>query len=145
MLKRDVLTELPAELALHILSYVDDPCTLARASQVSKRWHDLVADDWLWKVLCDTYSFRADTEDKSATNLYQDDESWDEIDKFTSNSIDPWLTARDRLKRQELTSVSHWGPYSDDLLHPITQFSHQQYFRRAYGTSTSLLPHAYPH
>ncbi|KAG2057636.1 WD40 repeat-like protein [Suillus hirtellus] len=138
MLKRDVLTELPAELALHILSYVDDPCTLARASQVSKRWHDLVADDWLWKVLCDTYSFRADTEDKSATNIYQDDESWDEIDKFTSNSIDPWLTARDRLKRQELTSVSHWGPYSDDLLHPITQFSHQQYFRRAYGTMLNL-------
>ncbi|KAG2042761.1 WD40-repeat-containing domain protein [Suillus americanus] len=139
MLKRDVLTELPAELALHILSYVDDPCTLARASQVCKRWHDLVADDWLWKVLCDTYSFRADTEDKSSTNLFEDDESWDETDKFTSNSIDPWLVARDRLKRQELTSVSHWGPYSsDELLHPRTQFSHQEYFRRAYGTMLNL-------
>lgn len=139
MLKRDVLTELPAELALHILAYVDDPCTLARASQVCKRWRDLVADDWLWKVLCDTYSFRADTEDKSDTNLFEDDESCDEMDKFTSNSIDPWLTARDRLKRQEITSVSHWDPYSsDDLLHPRTQFSHQEYFRRAYGTMLNL-------
>ncbi|KAG2075530.1 WD40 repeat-like protein [Suillus decipiens] len=139
MLKRDVLTELPAELALHILAYVDDPCTLARASQVCKRWRDLVADDWLWKVLCDTYSFRADTEDKSDTNLLEDDESCDEMDKFTSSSIDPWLTARDRLKRQEITSVSHWGPYSsDDLLHPRLQFSHQEYFRRAYGTMLNL-------
>ncbi|KAG2144341.1 WD40-repeat-containing domain protein [Suillus clintonianus] len=138
MLKRDVLTELPAELALHILAYVDDPRTLARASQVCKRWHDLVSDDWLWKVLCDTYSFRADTEDKTGTKVLEDDESWDEMDKFGSNPIDPWLTARDRLKRQE-PSVSHWGPYSsDELLLPRTQFSHQEYFRRAYGTMLNL-------
>lgn len=137
MLKRDVLTELPAELALHILSYVDDPCTLARASQVCKRWHDLVADDWLWKILCDTYSFRADTEDRSCTGPFEDDESWDEMDKFTSNPIDPWLTARDRLKRPELTSVSHWAPYSSEYL-SRTQFSHQVYFRRAYGTMLNL-------
>ncbi|KAG1735890.1 WD40-repeat-containing domain protein, partial [Suillus paluster] len=138
MLKRDFLTELPAEIALHVLAYVDDPRTLARASQVSKRWHDLVADDWLWKVLCDTYSFKADTEDKTG-KVFGDDESWDEMDKFASHPMDPWLTARDRLKRQEHASVSHWGPYSsDELLHPRTQFSHQEYFRRAYGTMLNL-------
>ncbi|OJA18321.1 hypothetical protein AZE42_02800 [Rhizopogon vesiculosus] len=142
MLKRDFLTELPSELSLHILAFVDHPRTLARASQVSKRWHDLVSDDWLWKVLCDMYSFRADPEDKSGPKLLEDDQPRDELDKFPSHPIDPafqWLTARERLKLQEHASVSHWGPYSSDgLLQPRTQFSHQEYFRRAYGTMLNL-------
>jgi F-box and WD-40 domain protein CDC4 len=147
MLKRDFLTELPAELALHILAFVNHPRTLARASQVCKRWHDLVSDDWLWKALCDMYSFRADAEDTRGTKVLEDDQPWDELEKYASHPMDPafqWLTARERLKLQERGSVSHWGPYSspsssDGMPQPRTQFSHQQYFRRAYGTSTDHL------
>lgn len=140
MLKRDFLTELPSELALHILVFVDNPRTLARASQVCKRWHDLVSDDWLWKVLCEMYSFRDDTEDRSGTKMLEDNKPWDELEKFPSHAMDPvlqWHTARERLKLQERGSVSHWGPYSssDGLPQPRTQFSHQEYFRREYGTS----------
>ena len=142
MLKRDFLTELPAELALHTLAFVNDPRTLARASQVCKRWHDLVSDDWLWRILCDMYSFRADPEERSGD---KDDEPCDELEKFACHPMDPalqWLTARERLKLQERGSVSHWGPYSsDDIPQPKTQFSfsHQEYFRRAYGTRTDHL------
>ena len=35
-----------------ILSFIDDPKVLARASQVSKRWRDLLSDDMTWKNLC---------------------------------------------------------------------------------------------
>ena len=41
------------ELTLHqILSFIDDPKVLARASQVSQRWRVLLSDDMTWKNLC---------------------------------------------------------------------------------------------
>ncbi|KAI6113110.1 WD40-repeat-containing domain protein [Pisolithus sp. B1] len=57
LLFRDFFAKLPPELAYHILSFIDDPKTLARTSQVCRRWHDLVADESLWKRLCQHYNF----------------------------------------------------------------------------------------
>jgi F-box and WD-40 domain protein CDC4 len=57
-LKRDPFAVLPNELSLKILSYVDDPKTLARASQVSKLWYLILSDDLTWKELCNTHHFR---------------------------------------------------------------------------------------
>lgn len=41
-----------------MLSFIDDPKTLARASQVSKHWHSLLSDDLTWKKLCEKHSYR---------------------------------------------------------------------------------------
>lgn len=57
-LKVDFLKELPPEIALQILSYVDSPSTLAHANCVSKYWHALIRDDTLWKLLCQSYNYR---------------------------------------------------------------------------------------
>ncbi|KAJ9089943.1 hypothetical protein DSO57_1007762 [Entomophthora muscae] len=46
----DFLTELPDELALRILEFSDYD-TLCNASQVSRRWRQLCADQSLWKCL----------------------------------------------------------------------------------------------
>ena len=43
---------------LQVLSFIDDPKTLARASQVSKQWHCLLSDDLTWKKLCEKHSYR---------------------------------------------------------------------------------------
>ncbi|CAO3648849.1 unnamed protein product [Mucor fragilis] len=51
-LKIDFLKELPIELSLHVLSFIDDPRTLARASHVSKHWNVLLKDEAAWKSLC---------------------------------------------------------------------------------------------
>ncbi|KIO34183.1 hypothetical protein M407DRAFT_151474 [Tulasnella calospora MUT 4182] len=56
-LKRDFLRELPVEIALHILTFIDDPRTLARASCVSRFWRNLLADEFTWKVMCAKYRF----------------------------------------------------------------------------------------
>jgi len=45
-------------LQFQVLSFVDDPITLARASQVSKRWRELLNDDLTWKLLCDKHAYR---------------------------------------------------------------------------------------
>lgn len=57
LLKRDFLRDLPPELALHILGFVDDPLTLCRASCVNSHWNRLIADDFLWHSLCLSHAF----------------------------------------------------------------------------------------
>ncbi|KAK4055980.1 hypothetical protein OIO90_002974 [Microbotryomycetes sp. JL221] len=51
-LKRDFLKSLPLELAYHVLSFVDDVKTLARASMVSRFWRDLLEDEGTWRRMC---------------------------------------------------------------------------------------------
>ena len=57
-LKKDPFEHLPDELCLRVLSFVDDPKSLARSSQVSRRWHKLLTDDMLWKRMCDRHAYR---------------------------------------------------------------------------------------
>src|ERR1700710_1725692 len=42
---------------LQILSCIDDPKVLARASQVSQRWRELLADDVTWMKLCAKHDY----------------------------------------------------------------------------------------
>jgi F-box and WD-40 domain protein CDC4 len=43
---------------LQILTFMDHPQTLARSSQVSKKWRELVSDDMAWKALCEKHAYR---------------------------------------------------------------------------------------
>lgn len=60
-LKRDFLRELPIEVSLHILSFVDDPKTLMRAGMVSRFWRSLVSDEATWKGMCWRRGFNSRT------------------------------------------------------------------------------------
>lgn len=55
-LRRDFLAELPAEISLKILGFIDDPKDLMRASRVSRTWRSLVADEHNWKLMLDKYN-----------------------------------------------------------------------------------------
>jgi len=57
-LKRDFLSDLPIELALHCVSFLDDARTLGRAMRVCKYWHDLLQDERLWKDMHDRQLYR---------------------------------------------------------------------------------------
>ena len=46
-----------------VLSFIDDPKTLARAAQVSARWYELLNADITWKVLCDKHVNGLSSED----------------------------------------------------------------------------------
>ncbi|KAF8329428.1 uncharacterized protein EI90DRAFT_1393654 [Cantharellus anzutake] len=56
-IKRDFLKDLPTEISLHILSFIDDPKTLVRASAVSKHWNSLLMDECIWKNMCGGHKF----------------------------------------------------------------------------------------
>jgi F-box and WD-40 domain protein CDC4 len=57
LLKRDFLADLPIELALHILNFVDHPRTLTRIACVSRKWYALVQDEQTWRGLASAYHF----------------------------------------------------------------------------------------
>lgn len=57
LLKRDFLADLPTELALHILNFVDHPRTLTRIACVSRKWYALVQDEQSWRGLASAYHF----------------------------------------------------------------------------------------
>ncbi|ORY15164.1 F-box/WD repeat-containing protein pof1 [Clohesyomyces aquaticus] len=75
-LKKDPFMVLPTELSLRILECVDDPTTLARASQVSKKWRELVNDDTAWRLLCQKFSYRGLTKEER-TQEEDPGEDWD--------------------------------------------------------------------
>lgn len=57
LLKRDFLFWLPTELSLHILSFIDDPTSLVRASMVSKHWYKLITEEYVWRWMCRTHGY----------------------------------------------------------------------------------------
>lgn len=83
MLKKDPFAYLPNEISLRIISFIDDPKTLARASQVSRLWYLILSDDLTWKELCKTHHYRRLSAAVSATpNLMRTFST--EGDKFIS-------------------------------------------------------------
>jgi F-box and WD-40 domain protein CDC4 len=68
-LKRDPFSVLPNELCLRILTFIDDATTLARSSQVSKRWRELVSDDMAWKSLCEKHAYRRMSDEGHGHNV----------------------------------------------------------------------------
>ncbi|KAL1603284.1 hypothetical protein SLS59_004380 [Nothophoma quercina] len=91
-LKKDPFLVLPTELSLRILECVDDPTTLARASQVSKKWRELVNDDGAWRLLCQKYSFRQ----LLPHERNEPDSPSDEMD-----TEQPWAQEPDRTSRAD--------------------------------------------
>lgn len=92
-LKRDPFGVLPNELCLRILTFIDDAKTLARSSQVSKRWHELVSDDMAWKSLCESHAYRRGSEDPASASQrpnYSPQTAADsKLPTFASNPVSP--------------------------------------------------------
>lgn len=90
---------------------MDDPRTLARASQVSKKWRELVNDDGAWRILCQKFSFRGLTrEERSEDNDANEDmvsqdlsSSWMNIER-TSRQDD--ASSRDHLEVASATTAT---------------------------------------
>jgi F-box and WD-40 domain protein CDC4 len=76
------------------LECVDDPTTLARASQVSKKWRELVNDDSAWRLLCQKFSFRA----LSKEERIQEDDPGDEMEDAEPK---PWWKNDERAPRTD--------------------------------------------
>ena len=72
LLKRDFLRELPPELAIHILGFIDDPRSLLNAGEVSRYWHAIASEECLWKALCEAHDFYVDADEWDAPDMVYD-------------------------------------------------------------------------
>lgn len=93
-----------------MLSFIDDPKSLARSSQVSRRWRELLNDDITWKNLCEkhAYSIRRIPEE-------------DVMEPSTPRSVDSVLepsTASEPENRALVSSESVVVPTSTALAAP---------------------------
>lgn len=111
MLRRDFLHDLPAELAVYVLGFIDDPTTLGRAACVSKHWSQLVNDEWLWKRLCAVHGFEPE-------------------EQLVRGHI-----MNEPLPPTPGLSNSHRPPSTSDA---ANTFSFRQHFRMEYVTSKSI-------
>ncbi|EIN06319.1 WD40 repeat-like protein [Punctularia strigosozonata HHB-11173 SS5] len=104
-LKRDFLRDLPPELALHVLGYVDDHRTLARAAGVSRAWRALVKDEGAWRRMCVRYGFRA--EGVGEEGEWEDEDEEHGWDGGRVPELGDGFSFR-RYFRSEYTAVMNW-------------------------------------
>lgn len=121
LLKRDFLSYLPAELALYVLSFLEEPRTLCRAMRVCRKWYAVIRDESLWRRLCGVYGFgNGNAEEKLGGK------------KSSSRLRAPALAA----------SLSNSSNSSNDLL-PVTThskaFSWRRHFKMSYIIRTCHL------
>lgn len=71
-LKVDFIKELPPEIAVYILSFIDSPSTLAGAHCVSKYWNTLIRNNTtLWRSLCQSHNYYLPKEEEEISS-YRD-------------------------------------------------------------------------
>ncbi|KAF5386374.1 hypothetical protein D9757_006628 [Collybiopsis confluens] len=109
LLKRDFLCALPPELALHILSFVDDPKTLSRAERVSRWWRKLVSDESLWKGMCRVHGFddAGEAEEKRRSQRGRRGKGKDRAEAFSSSSLSTGFSFREHFK-YSYTIMKNW-------------------------------------
>lgn len=111
LLKRDFLRDLPPELAIYILGFID-PRSLLKACQVSRYWHNLISEEWLWKRMCEVHNF--DIED-----------DWDISDISNEHAHPPSPISPSPTNRNPQPSSP-----------PARKFSYRNHFKLSYMSCT---------
>ncbi|WAQ82387.1 hypothetical protein PtA15_2A704 [Puccinia triticina] len=145
-LKRDFLRELPIEISLHILSFVDDPKTLMRAGMVSRFWRSLVSDEATWKGMCSRRGFSNSAAQPASLAERMEKERKGRVATYRAGSTsccipdhpDSALWTPASLAQNELP-LSASSFYDDFDYSPRTPFSYKSYFKRAYLTESNWL------
>ncbi|KAI0918296.1 hypothetical protein AcV5_010439 [Taiwanofungus camphoratus] len=144
LLKRDFLRELPPEVAIHILSFIDDPRTLVRASRVSKAWNRLVDDPCLWKRMCAIHGYDPvdDLPSIASDNTTQlpDESDSDEDETEAATSLAPSSYPGPSLGKRPVHSTGSAPDLSTFTLHPAhspSSFSYRNRFKYAHTIVTN--------
>ena len=127
LLKRDFMHSLPIELALYTLTFVDEPKTLTRASQVSKHWRTIVEDESVWRRMCQIHGF--DDWDLAREVLEQlQRKRLRNKSKAVEEDIDSNQMSKGDLTSKRRTTTKH----SQDI-----SFSYRRHFKTSYIIRTS--------
>ncbi|THH07957.1 hypothetical protein EW145_g3022 [Phellinidium pouzarii] len=131
LLKRDFLRDLPVEISLHVIAYIDDAQTLARASRVSRFWNSLLQDEGTWKRACEAAKF----EDR----LYPGVEIQERPDVDDHATTDVFLRSVpivDGVAQLSLTELPPESRFKTPMI-PSAPFSYRKHFIHSYKTMTN--------
>lgn len=144
LLKRDFLRDLPAELGLYIIGWIDEPKTLARAMRVSRYWQSLIRDDSVWRRMCQVWVFGNIAEKESMgdvvtvdkprrrTESFLDEEQEDNFEIVDPNS--QWSTRKRKPHFNKPAFISVASQIRPPVLLPKTN-SFYAHFKYSYTTS----------
>lgn len=136
-LQRDFLHSLPAELALHVLSFVEDPQTLTRAARVSKAWYTLIDADQTWKRLCihNGYPLRFSSRPSTSSSF-----SLTELgDALPGDRPASRWTTTTQIVSSHRRRRHQFGNQNPPTPSPPPPPSYKSHFKHAYQTSQSWL------
>lgn len=125
-LRRDFLRELPVEIAIHILGFIDEPKSLLRAGRVSRAWHSLIADDVLWKRLCAVHKFDVE-------------EQWEKESEGKPGKLNIPSSAESTLPSASKHRTRHSTGSVPSAANIPARRSYRQLFKLSYLNCTSLL------
>ena len=79
-LKVDFLHRLPMEVALHVLTFLDDPRSLANTAAVSRAWYRLSTDEYIWGLMCVRHAFHTPQRLRWMTTSLLTPSAWSDAD-----------------------------------------------------------------
>lgn len=128
-LKVDFLQRFPMEVALQVLSYMDEPLALTRAAAVSKTWYRLANDEHIWGTMCVRHAYNTQTKLRWMLSS---------LLPLPSARPEPMAEEPPRLARrrsffQLLTPSEGEGTYANECI------SLKEYFQLAYLTERNWL------
>ncbi|EJD53092.1 WD40 repeat-like protein [Auricularia subglabra TFB-10046 SS5] len=138
-LQRDIIGLLPAELALHVLSFLPYPSLLA-CSAVSRRWNTLANDSFLWKNLCSTRGWEwKDTNPRYSQLFGMKQRKHREDDEGVGEDEDDYADAMFATLDRQLPSPEPWEPTDEPFrtMAPNPRYPKPDY-RLLYQTRTLL-------
>ena len=134
LLTRDFLGDLPPELALHVLGFVDEPRALIRVGRVCRRWGALVGTtasegggEGVWRGMCAKWGFDLPEMDAHEVEAEAEEEPLEALEHLAAYPLDPalqWLAHRARSTSPTAPAVSP------------APFSWKAHFAREYNTRT---------
>ena len=130
-------------MVLQILSFVDHPKTLARSSQVSRRWHELVNDDMAWKIQCERHSYRSEGQDSDtdmSNHLLQAPQAYPRMPQQIAKYVTPTRLSQpfcpgSSISAPDLTRNSFTASPSDPGR--SRNLSYRSQFKRKYMVETA--------
>lgn len=129
-----------ADVVKQILEFVDEPKTFVRASQVSRRWLEIVSDDQAWKTLGEKHAYHRLSVDSSWLNMTSATTPLGQTlqclhpppSSSSSRAVESIPTVLERLEMSSGLSYSLPSGSSRSNKRPRAKSTHRMHFKHRY-------------
>lgn len=129
-----------ADVVEQILEFVDEPKTFVRASQVSRRWWEIVSDDQAWKTLGEKHAYHRLSADSAWSFMTSATTPASQIlhglhppsSSSLSRAVESTITTPEKSDRTSSLSCSLATASSRSNKRPRAKSTHRMHFKHRY-------------